>query len=122
MSAPIWTSADAARATGGQVKGEWQAFGLSIDTRSLTEGDLFVPLKDIRDGHDFIENARSNGAAAVLSEYDSEKAPALIVADSFEALKDLAIAARDRNSGTRIAITGSIGNCLLYTSPSPRDA
>ena len=54
MSKPVWTSQDAAAATKGRAVGEWAISGLSIDTRSLKPGDLFVPLKDARDGHDFI--------------------------------------------------------------------
>ena len=56
MSA-LWTSAQAAKATGGKAIGTWTINALSIDTRSIGAGDMFVPLKDIRDGHDFIPMA-----------------------------------------------------------------
>jgi UDP-N-acetylmuramyl tripeptide synthase len=56
MSA-LWTAAEAAAATGGEARGDWAATGVSIDTRSLAQGDLFVALKDARDGHDFVEDA-----------------------------------------------------------------
>ncbi|MEL7026584.1 MAG: UDP-N-acetylmuramoyl-tripeptide--D-alanyl-D-alanine ligase, partial [Pseudomonadota bacterium] len=53
---PLWTSKEAAKATGGET-GRWKATGVSIDTRTLKPGDLFVALKDQRDGHDFVEVA-----------------------------------------------------------------
>ncbi len=108
MSA-LWTHIDAANATGGKAVGDWSVNGLSIDTRSLKNGDLFIPLKDIRDGHDFIPMALEKGAGAVISEHPITDAPALIVEDSLKALEDLAIAARKRSGATRIAITGSVG-------------
>ncbi len=113
MSTVLWTAEDAAKATGGEAKGSWNATGLSIDTRSLQWGELFVPLKDIRDGHDFIPNARAAGASAVISENPNEQAPALIVKDSLQAMRDLAIAARKRSDAKRIAVTGSVGKTSL---------
>lgn len=105
----LWTHTDAAEATGGLAVGEWSVNGLSIDTRSLEEGQLFVPLKDIRNGHDFIPLAYEKGAAAVISEHEIKHVPALIVPDSLKALEDLAIAALKRSTATRIAVTGSVG-------------
>jgi len=108
MSA-LWTHSDAAKATGGKAVGKWAIGALSIDTRSVEPGDLFVPLKDSRDGHDFIPMAFEKGAGAVISEHEITDAPALIVKDSLQALRDLAIAARKRSSAKRIAVTGSVG-------------
>ena len=52
---PLWTSERAALATKGVVSGNpWQAEGLSLDTRTLKKGDLFIALQDKRDGHDFV--------------------------------------------------------------------
>ncbi len=113
MSGVLWTSSDAAKATGGEAKGTWNATGLSIDTRSLAWGELFIPLKDIRDGHEFIPNARAAGACAVISENPNEQEPALIVADSLQAMRDLAKAARERCNAKRIAVTGSVGKTSL---------
>ena len=42
----LWTAADIAKATGGKASADWSVSGVSIDSRSLEEGDLFVPLKD----------------------------------------------------------------------------
>jgi UDP-N-acetylmuramoyl-tripeptide--D-alanyl-D-alanine ligase len=63
----LWSAAEAARATHGQLtEGGWAASGVSIDTRSLEPGDLFVALADKRDGHEFAQSALDAGAAAVL--------------------------------------------------------
>ncbi|MGB0906329.1 MAG: UDP-N-acetylmuramoyl-tripeptide--D-alanyl-D-alanine ligase [Maricaulaceae bacterium] len=105
----LWTSADAAAATGGTALGEWSISGLSIDTRTLEEGDLFVPLKDVRDGHDFINAAMAAGAGATLTERDDTDAPALKVTDAIKALRDLGTTACMRSGAKRIAITGSVG-------------
>ncbi len=113
MSVVLWTSEQAAAATGGEAKGQWSASGLSIDTRSLAWGDLFIPIKDVRDGHDFIPNARAAGACAVISENPNEQAPALIVEDSLMAMRGLAVAARKRSGARRIAVTGSVGKTSL---------
>jgi len=113
MSNVLWTAQMAARATGGTATGEWSVTGISIDTRSLKPGDLFVPLKDNRDGHDFIPQAYADGAGAVISEQPIKDQPALIVDDSFQALQALGGAARDRSKAVRIAITGSVGKTSL---------
>ncbi|MEP1588941.1 MAG: Mur ligase domain-containing protein, partial [Tateyamaria sp.] len=62
----LWTSAEAATATGGTITTEWTAQGVSIDTRTLQAGDLFVALQAARDGHDFVAQALESGAAAAL--------------------------------------------------------
>ena len=110
----LWTSEDAARATGGTAAGSrWTATGVSIDTRSLRPGDLFVALTDVRDGHDFVADALEKGAAAALvvrrPEHVSDDAPLLIVQDVLKALEALGQAGRARSSAQVIAITGSAG-------------
>ena len=60
--APLWTSQEIAAATGGLAIGDFVSTGVSIDTRSLEPGDLFVALAGERDGHNFIELAMSKGA------------------------------------------------------------
>ena len=68
VSSPLWTDTDAAAATGGRATAPFAATGVSIDTSSLKQGDLFVALKAARDGHDFVVQAFANGAAAALVE------------------------------------------------------
>jgi UDP-N-acetylmuramoyl-tripeptide--D-alanyl-D-alanine ligase len=110
----LWTASAAARATGGRlINGEaWSVSGVSIDTRTLEPGDLFVALKDARDGHDFLAQAFVSGAAAALIS-DASKAeglgPCILVADVLEGLRKLGVAARDRSSAKRVAVTGSVG-------------
>lgn len=109
----LWTSSDATAATGGRTTADWQANGVSIDTRSLQRGDLFVALTDVRDGHDFVAQALANGAAAALvSRVPSglpENAPLLIVPDVLAALSALGTAARARTTAKVIGVTGSVG-------------
>ena len=120
----LWTAYEAAAATGGAlcarggdpdhwVAEEWAANGISIDTRTLAPGEIFVALQDMRDGHDFIDGAFDRGASAALVARAPQNAPEgkplLLVRDTMEALRDLARAARTRNFGKRIAVTGSVG-------------
>ena len=91
----LWTSNDAACATAGKTTTDWQAGGVSIDTRSIAKGDLFVALTDIRDGHDFVAQALEKGAAAALVSRIPEgicpDAPLLIVDDVLAALEKMAV-------------------------------
>jgi UDP-N-acetylmuramoyl-tripeptide--D-alanyl-D-alanine ligase len=111
MSDPLWTAQDALAATGGALRGEdWTCGGVSIDTRSIMPGDLFVALEDIRDGHEFVVDAMARGAAACLiSKPVQAPGPALKVDDTLTALRALGEAARDRSDAIRIAVTGSVG-------------
>ncbi len=109
----LWSARDAAAATGGQASAEWSADGVSIDTRTIRPGDLFVALQDIRDGHDFVAQAFEKGAAAALVTHRPEgvapDAPLLIVDDVLRALEALARAARARTQARVVAVTGSVG-------------
>ena len=111
----LWTANDAADATGGALVGgaAWIASGVSIDTRTIADGDLFVALADQRDGHDFVADAFSRGAAAALVTHRPpdvpDDAPLLVVPDVLEALSALGAAARDRTTAQVVAITGSAG-------------
>ncbi len=109
----LWSATDAARATGGRATRAWQADGVSIDTRTIRPGDLFVALTAARDGHDFVPRALERGAAAALvsrvPDGVASDAPLLVVADVQAALEDLGRAARARMTGRVLAITGSVG-------------
>lgn len=109
MPDALWTAEEIAQAVGGQVAGDFAATGVSIDTRSVEHGDLFVPLVGARDGHDFVAQAVANGAAGVLAA-KAVDAPAVMVADTFKALEALGVAARERAPQCkRGAVTGSVG-------------
>ncbi|TPE50518.1 UDP-N-acetylmuramoyl-tripeptide--D-alanyl-D-alanine ligase [Amaricoccus solimangrovi] len=109
----LWTREAAVAATGGTSDRDWQATGVSIDTRSLLPGDLFVALTAARDGHDFVAEALARGAAAALvsrvPEGVAPDAPLLIVPDVLEGLRALGAAARARFRGRVVAVTGSVG-------------
>ena len=109
----LWASADAAAATGGRTTTDWQATSVSIDTRTLQPGDLFVALTDLRDGHDFVAAALAKGAAAALVSRVphgvSPDAPLLIVDDVLAGLERLGIAGRKRTRAKVIGVTGSVG-------------
>ena len=110
----LWSAEEAQAATGGRLINaeSWSVNGVSIDTRTLEPGDLFVALKDIRDGHDFLAQAFVSGASAALIS-DARKVEglgaALAVPDVLEGLRKLGEAARDRCSAKRVAVTGSVG-------------
>jgi len=108
MSKAVWTSEEIAKATGGEASSDFTVSGLSIDTRTIEAGDLFVPLKDIRDGHDFISAAMENGAGGTLSEKPIS-GDVVIVKDSLQALRDLGKEGVERSRALRIAVTGSVG-------------
>jgi UDP-N-acetylmuramoyl-tripeptide--D-alanyl-D-alanine ligase len=111
MSA-LWTSAEAEAATLGHATRAFEATGLSIDTRTLKPGDLFVALKgDARDGHDFVKVAFDAKAAAALVTHKPEGANGLLltVGHVQRGLEDLARASRARSNAKIIAVTGSAG-------------
>ena len=109
----LWTEAEAAEATGGEARGEWSAEGVAIDSRGIAEGDLFVALKDVRDGHDFVADALARGAAAAMvsrvPEGVAPDAPLLLVPDVLGALWALGAAGRARTGARVVAVTGSVG-------------
>lgn len=109
----LWTAADAVAATGGKATTDWMASGVSIDTRTLQPGDLFIALKAARDGHDFVAQALGKGAAAALVTHRpdgvAKDAPLLLVDDVQAALDSLGRAGRARTGAKVVAITGSVG-------------
>ncbi|MDG1530819.1 MAG: UDP-N-acetylmuramoyl-tripeptide--D-alanyl-D-alanine ligase [Paracoccaceae bacterium] len=109
----LWTSQDAIAATGGACTVDWVAEGVSIDTRTIAKGDLFVALKDQRDGHEFVAQALAAGASAALVDHIPDnvapEAPLLIVPNVLTALEALGTAGRARTSAKVVAVTGSVG-------------
>ncbi len=91
--------------------------GVSIDTRSLNAGDLFVAFNGSQvDGHDFIPKAISRGASAVMAstswdgcEHWEAPIPLILTDDPVKTLADLATAHRKRFDIPVIAITGTNG-------------
>ncbi|HKF72426.1 MAG TPA: UDP-N-acetylmuramoylalanyl-D-glutamyl-2,6-diaminopimelate--D-alanyl-D-alanine ligase [Stellaceae bacterium] len=113
MSA-LWTAAEIVAATGGAGPVGWSASGVSIDSRTVTAGDLFVALAGPSfDGHDFVADALKRGAAGALvsrkPEGLSADAPLILVPDTLAALTELGRAGRARSRARVIAVTGSVG-------------
>lgn len=109
-----WTAAELAQATGGLPRRPFSASGVSIDSRTVRAGDLFVALvTETGDGHDHVAAALARGAAGALvhrlPDGLADDAPLLQVADTQAGLWALGRFARARFSGTVVAVTGSVG-------------
>jgi UDP-N-acetylmuramoyl-tripeptide--D-alanyl-D-alanine ligase len=133
MTEPLWTWEDLVPAAVAAADGapSQPVTGFSIDTRSLQPGEVFVALRDVRDGHDFVLQAFRQGAAAALvtTEYkrvDGDGA-LLRVRETLEGLRSIAAAARRRSDARIVAVTGSVGktgtkealrNCLSRLAPT----
>lgn len=92
---------------------EWIT-GVSINTRTLQPGDLFIPFKGEKtNGHQYIQQAIEAGAAATLWQKDEPNMPTnipvILVDDAEEALQQMAKAYRAEHQATFIGITGSNG-------------
>ena len=114
MNAPIlWTAAEVAQATEGAARGDFVATGVSIDSRTVARGDLFIALSGPNfDGHAFVQEAFERGAAGALVSDQGEFGPhqgTVVVNDTFAALTALGIAGRERARARVIGITGSVG-------------
>jgi UDP-N-acetylmuramoyl-tripeptide--D-alanyl-D-alanine ligase len=112
----LWTASAAVAATGGAAPRDWTAGGVSIDSRTVSAGDLFVAIRGPNtDGHIYVGDALAGGAAAAMVARDwAEKEavvdmPLLIVEDTDAGLNALGRAARERGKARVVAITGSVG-------------
>ena len=80
-----------------------------FDSRLIEPGDLFVPLKGARDGHDFISTAFDQGAAATLSERPVAEGAYILVDDVLTAFQRLAQYYLEKMQVDVLAVTGSNG-------------
>lgn len=103
-----WTGELAAYVGGELVGPDVRLEGASIDSRTIREGQLYVPIVAERDGHGFIPDALEAGAAAYLTAQEPVGATAIRVRDTAAALFRLGGFARSRVSGA-IGVTGSVG-------------
>jgi len=105
----LWDAHELAVAAGSASPG-FAVEGVSIDTRTLRPGDLFVALRDARDGHDFVGEAFAKGAAGALVSRDVDcDGPLLQVDDTLKALTRLGEFSRARGQARIVAVTGSVG-------------
>ncbi len=116
-SNPLWSFDDLITAADATVSGSPSSAitGFSIDTRTIEPGDVFVALKDQRDGHDFVSAAFAKGAAAaiVTESYAAQPSDGALIRtrEPLLALEAIGRAARARLSAEArvIAVTGSVG-------------
>lgn len=107
---------DLRRILNGELQGADVPFdAVSIDSRSLRKGDLFVALKGARfDANEFIEQAEQAGAVAALVERKTaSRLPQVVVADTRLALGQFGEAWRKRCSPAVIGVTGSNGKTTV---------
>ena len=108
MSA-LWTSDEIAAATGGTASVAFEVSGVTFDSREVGPGDLFVAMPGtVHDGHKFVDAAFVAGAAGAIVSQPVD-GPHVLVADTFEALRALGRAARERCTATILGVTGSVG-------------
>lgn len=109
----LWTSQEVSAALGQELPFSWEASGISIDTRTLQPGDLYIAIRgNTHDGHTFVKDAFEKGAVAVIVDHaaaDWGKGPQIVVEDTLKALFLLGTFARNRSKATFIAVTGSVG-------------
>ncbi len=83
--------------------------GANNDSRTVRPGQLFLALRGVRDGHDFIPTAMEAGAAAVLCSRKVGDYPAIYVDDPRKALGDIAREELRRIGAKVVGVTGSVG-------------
>lgn len=102
----MWTTKKIAAALGQSVSHDNVIRSFQFDSRMVKPGDCFVALSgEACDGNDFIDDARTQGAVCVIGQKNAD----FLVPDSYAALNQLAVYARDHSLAKRIAITGSVG-------------
>ncbi len=115
MNTPaLWTAKEVRAVTGGHGSSDWSALGISIDSRTVAPGELFIAIEGPNfDGHDFIAAAFENGAAAAVAaripDGLARKWPLVLVDDTLRALEAMGRARRAEVDARIIAITGSVG-------------
>ena len=108
----LWTSDEIGQALGVPSKVSWSATGVSIDTRTMQPGDLFIAIVGpINDGHEFVIDAfkASASAAIVHKSVRCSETPIIYVENTMNAMETLAHFSRVRSKAKIIGITGSVG-------------
>lgn len=113
----LWTGLSLVTPLEARVRGALPAgvLGVSIDSRTLEPGDLFIAIKgENSDGHDYVRAAFEKGAAACVVDEAHASAlagagPLYIVKDTQAAMERLGVASRYRSRAWICAVTGSVG-------------
>ncbi|MCD6034389.1 MAG: UDP-N-acetylmuramoylalanyl-D-glutamyl-2,6-diaminopimelate--D-alanyl-D-alanine ligase [Rickettsiales bacterium] len=110
----LWTSETAEKATGGISEKTWKASSVSINSRTIEPGSLFVALKGEKfDAHDYVRESLEKGAAAVVVSHRPNDVPAdaplLVVKDTEAALRALGSYKREKSNAKIFGVTGSVG-------------
>ena len=113
----LWIVDELVAASGGKIIGAVSKplNGVSIDTRTIAQGDIFVAIKgETHDAHDFVAKALAAGAGLAIVSRTTEEmkaaGPLLVVAnDPLEGLAKIGRASRDRSQAQIVAVTGSVG-------------
>ena len=116
MDKILWKGKDVLKITNGHGPSNWNASGVSIDTRTIKKGDIFFALAGPNyDGHQFIGEAIKKGASIVISNAPvlNHENKVVVVNDVLKALVCLGKSSRDRNKGKIIAVTGSSGKTTV---------
>ena len=124
----LWRWPEVCRAVGAPPTEGPDINGVSIDSRTVARGDLFVALpgdpgsrffvsqRSDRDGHHYVPAAFDAGAAGALVQRKvGESDPCMLVPDTIDALWGLGRAARQRLAGRVVAVTGSSGKTTVKT-------
>jgi UDP-N-acetylmuramoyl-tripeptide--D-alanyl-D-alanine ligase len=116
VTSPLWSEQELTKALGAPPSAALRApvNGVSIDTRTLRPGDLFIAIKgDSADGHEYVERAFAAGAVSCVVARDRESlsahGPVFAVDDPLRAMGRLGVAARARTHAKIVAVTGSVG-------------
>ena len=111
-----WSAQDVLRTVAGQNlhPQDWVAHGISIDSRTVQAGDLFIAITGPScDGHDYVRAAIEAGAVAAIVHKQPAQvppdAPLVFVEDTMKALESLGEAGRARAKARIVAVTGSVG-------------
>ena len=110
---PLWTSAELRAGIGGTLAADVAISGVSIDSRNVAPGDIFIALRDQRDGHEFVADALSRDASLAMVDHTppgaADTAKLLRVADTLAGLTALGAAGRARSVARVVGVTGSVG-------------
>lgn len=117
MSEVLWAAEELIAALDGElIVGELQAAnGISIDSRDIEKNDAFFAIKgDLFDGHNYTQNAATNGASVIVvsdAEFkvEANNVATILVDDVLASLGRLAVASRARSHAKIVAVTGSVG-------------